>query len=600
MYVLTCLYVICLVCVFKFVRDEKARANELYAGKVNKFLATIDNFHAKPLTDLPENDIPNWEVVERLSRRYGFSLDQLTNAALHFCPVTTHITKIERFLNTVVAKIHSTSNDMDTLLPIVESLFNEHDVHMPFLADLDVISAFKSKVTKYMDAKNKKTISEDEVRDLLSDIIYPFIVNNWISARYFDNLTHREGFFGRRLASEAHAHNIGTRAALWFQNVSQPPPHVDLQIAPVTNRRTSVDKESYIQRSALQERKSLLNQEKHDRRSQYRKPLTPEATELLECPGNRTPQHPNPPVVSVDDAEKAVAALREYGVVIIRGALNEDQVLAVKRQFKCELEVGEEQMQELKNVDPNAFVSRITIGRAHAVFRGTALEPRVVALQRAWMPIVEGFMGGENFSFAADRLARIYKTRVREAIRSNDPEQVEEAEGLLRRPPQDVPVSQRTYCSLLQTVVSDPMAVDQSFHVDNAHRGLTVSVALCDINEDNGHTLVIPGSFKYLEKKDEDGYVSHFFKSMKYIWNKGVIDTLGDPSVDLKAGDVLIYDSRCFHRGRRNKSWMTRPIMLFRYDFQDTAPPGHSHLIAAGMDMIASSFSFLSNVFRQL
>jgi len=112
----------------------------------------------------------------------------------------------------------------------------------------------------------------------------------------------------------------------------------------------------------------------------------------------------------------------------------------------------------------------------------------------------------------------------------------------------------------LQLLFSLPNSGDQIFHQDNSQPGLTVLVPLVDMNLENGPTQLLPRS--------------HLDVSLG--------DRLKDSSAALPAcvpaGTALIYDSRTIHRGLANPSKASRPVLVYRYDYPATPPPGHTPL----------------------
>ena len=112
----------------------------------------------------------------------------------------------------------------------------------------------------------------------------------------------------------------------------------------------------------------------------------------------------------------------------------------------------------------------------------------------------------------------------------------------------------------LQLLFSLPNSGDQIFHQDNSQPGLTVLVPLVDMHLNNGPTQLLPRS--------------HLDVSL--------LDRLRDSSAALPAcvpaGTALVYDSRTIHRGLANPSKASRPVLVYRYDYPDTSPPGHTPL----------------------
>ncbi|PHJ16170.1 phytanoyl- dioxygenase superfamily protein, partial [Cystoisospora suis] len=114
------------------------------------------------------------------------------------------------------------------------------------------------------------------------------------------------------------------------------------------------------------------------------------------------------------------------------------------------------------------------------------------------------------------------------------------------------------YVSDLQTVDADPLADIQPWHRDNSSRSLTVLIPLYDVQEANGPTeLILKSHLLYPSHRH-----SHLSPKMKgsggwrcrwEMWREFFFsffaETEGSIRPCLKAGDILIYDSRVIHRG---------------------------------------------------
>eukprot|EP00956_Cyclotella_meneghiniana_P022106 scaffold41156_cov78-Cyclotella_meneghiniana.AAC.3 len=129
-----------------------------------------------------------------------------------------------------------------------------------------------------------------------------------------------------------------------------------------------------------------------------------------------------------------------------------------------------------------------------------------------------------------------------------------------------------------------PASTNQIWHCDNKFKGLTVIVALKDI-DDNGPTELILGSHS------SDYTLSSKYKMAvgKYM-SRFLIDTADESSKDgeiisiptkpllacINAGDAVLYDARIFHRGRGNNGRYDtdRPVLVLRWDAARTPPPG--------------------------
>jgi len=112
----------------------------------------------------------------------------------------------------------------------------------------------------------------------------------------------------------------------------------------------------------------------------------------------------------------------------------------------------------------------------------------------------------------------------------------------------------------LQLLFSLPNSGDQIFHQDNSQPGLTVLVPLVDMNLENGPTQLLPRSHLDVNLTERLRASSPALPAC------------------VPAGSALIYDSRTIHRGLANPSRQSRPVLVYRYDYPATPPPGHTPL----------------------
>ena len=135
------------------------------------------------------------------------------------------------------------------------------------------------------------------------------------------------------------------------------------------------------------------------------------------------------------------------------------------------------------------------------------------------------------------------------------------------------------YVDLFQgAVIAEPGAVEQQPHMDGSHlfqtthgyeqnqnppHCLNVFVPLVDVTEDNGPTEFWPGS--------------HILKQSKFTFAKMRLGTARDIPASVRLagtkGDVIIFDYRVIHRGRKNVAESSRPLLYLtssRSWFRDT------------------------------
>ena len=122
----------------------------------------------------------------------------------------------------------------------------------------------------------------------------------------------------------------------------------------------------------------------------------------------------------------------------------------------------------------------------------------------------------------------------------------------------------------LQLLIASPSSINQPFHYDNTHKGLSVIVPLVNIHADNGTTEILAGSHIHIQKV-VDGDFSSVFEDLNPFSSSKDRTISIQPLV--AAGSAIIFDSRTIHRGKSNTSSSQRPVLVFRYDCVETPPP---------------------------
>ena len=131
-----------------------------------------------------------------------------------------------------------------------------------------------------------------------------------------------------------------------------------------------------------------------------------------------------------------------------------------------------------------------------------------------------------------------------------------EQTGLGSKPDGGSSVERKIYRSELQLLTATPThSQSQSWHADNVARGITIIVPLVDFSIENGATQILPGSHRLL---------ASFFRLLAD----------GPRVITPRAGSIAVYDARLYHRGLGNATASSRPALVFRYDFEETPPPG--------------------------
>jgi hypothetical protein len=134
----------------------------------------------------------------------------------------------------------------------------------------------------------------------------------------------------------------------------------------------------------------------------------------------------------------------------------------------------------------------------------------------------------------------------------------------------------KVYLSTIQIVLSKPGSLEQIWHADNKARGITLIIPLVDIHSDD------VGTTELLSGTHDLALSGH---------------RLVKPLFSL--GEGLWMDSRMIHRGAANRSHesdlpVDRPILVIRFDREETPPPGMGwlgaslvHLLGALLEKIA-------------
>ncbi|CBZ55294.1 hypothetical protein NCLIV_057170 [Neospora caninum Liverpool] len=365
----------------------------------------------------------------------------------------------------------------------------------------------------------------ESVREKISDVL----VTNWQRQRYFDPLTFKRSALVRRISHEAAGRDV-VRAV----------PEDD---APLSSSSSSSSSSS-------------LSSE--------------------------------PVFLGTHEIQKAVENLKEFGVCIIRNGLTRQQLEVLQRTLHTDEAMAISSAMAMQEEDPNVWCTRPTTGRLHCLLRGTLLEAPLVDAQRVWMPLVFSYLPCEGRGAYTpepdETLTKVWKTKgprgegrpagdAGKLENSRGGDEIDDGEadpkkGLLAVSK----LGKRVYVSDMQSVDADPLAITQPWHRDTSARGLTVLVPLCDITEANGPTELLPRSHtlcpsKPLGWRAQAGLWRAFLSSL-------FCESGGSWRPTLKAGDLLIYDSRVVHRGLGNNTWHSRPVLAFRYDYEDQPPPG--------------------------
>jgi len=261
--------------------------------------------------------------------------------------------------------------------------------------------------------------------------------------------------------------------------------------------------------------------------------------------------------------ERAAEALREHGVVLLRGLLPHDDVLAIRERLQVQVSAldwrrtRKGQMPPVRDFDPEGLLEEdpeLTVvgsapGRRHCILRRQVLEGPMRGAQAGAMPLVWQHLAADANAVSG---------------------------GTEKRAP---------YVSEMQLLVTDPCAEDQFWHIDNRFRGLTLFIPITDVPADLGPDVFLPGSHHLFDES-----LGHFSRVRKFM--SSFLASDGVSAGTMKAGDALVYDSRIIHRDAANTRYdRSRLALVFRYDFE--RPPGYGVL---GTQLVAWSGKWLASL----
>mmetsp|Transcript_93863 Transcript_93863/g.270426 ORF Transcript_93863/g.270426 Transcript_93863/m.270426 type:complete len:180 (-) Transcript_93863:103-642(-) len=148
----------------------------------------------------------------------------------------------------------------------------------------------------------------------------------------------------------------------------------------------------------------------------------------------------------------------------------------------------------------------------------------------------------------------------------------------------------RIFLAECQLLVTDPGAVPQIWHADNLKPGLTVLVPFTDVDAEVGPTELLPGTHHFADSGGVAAAAAALLRS-------GGART----PPPLSPGDVLVYDSRLWHRGMGNGSiGRCRVVLATRFDVSDTPPPGATLLQTQEVRVVGRILGLLSSVYSAL
>jgi len=276
--------------------------------------------------------------------------------------------------------------------------------------------------------------------------------------------------------------------------------------------------------------------------------------------------------LSPKTVEDAFFNLRKFGMCVINQGLTTEQVKEINARLH--LNGTSAPLDKILEQDANVASGRPTRGRMHCILRGTSFQDGLVEYQRLWMPII--------YSALPTTLA------------TPDSPDTPHRHGASNS-------VDRLFVSEIQLVVADPLAAQQSWHMDNSKPGLTVVVPLVDFKygkDGNGSMEVQPGTHLLRPNSVTSRRVT-WLERVKNTFNAFHVAN-GVFALSMNVGDICIYDSRLLHRGLENESWASTPMLVFRYDYERTPPPQQSILDGRIAQLQGNFYEALAWIYRHL
>ncbi len=127
----------------------------------------------------------------------------------------------------------------------------------------------------------------------------------------------------------------------------------------------------------------------------------------------------------------------------------------------------------------------------------------------------------------------------------------------------------------IQFLLAKPGSKHQIWHRDNIAPGLTLLIALDDV-DGNGPTEILLGS---------------------HLTDYSVFSNVDETILGcLNAGDAILYDARIIHRGRGYSQGLDRPVLILRWDSSSTLPPGAGLIVTNFINWLGSFKTVMSNL----
>ena len=235
--------------------------------------------------------------------------------------------------------------------------------------------------------------------------------------------------------------------------------------------------------------------------------------------------------------------IRSQGFTVLSKLLTEEERLILLRHTRRDMDVNE---QELNQLPPTASP---TTGRNHCELTST--------FHRKWCRSDDKTISD-----------------IKKIVLQVEEKTVEFAQTYFKQ--------DRFRLTQLQLLDSEPNSAAQFWHVDNTTAGLTFVIALDDIRLENGPTELLLGTQHVHDSHNGDvAWVKSYIMYCNSIKQKedsliasGYVEKMEHKQAIMNQRDAFVFDSRIWHRGGANRSTISRPVLIVRYDLSNYSPPG--------------------------
>ncbi|SJK86275.1 conserved Plasmodium protein, unknown function [Babesia microti strain RI] len=223
--------------------------------------------------------------------------------------------------------------------------------------------------------------------------------------------------------------------------------------------------------------------------------------------------------------------INNLGFVVIKNVLSEEHIQTIRDCLNLDRAQARDVAFSILEEDSNVNAAKYTRGRIVCSLRGTTYDTKLRRVQMFWTPLLHYVMPRSIASFPQNRQMSLEKS---------------------------------LYISWINLILSDPLSDYECWHRNNSKYGITVVIPLDYRTDEDGRIEFIPYT-----------HSPNFNRNSKNILNA---IKKGPVGVDVKPGDLIVYNSTILHRYTMNKSFDCKSDLVYQYDYVDSVPPGQGRL----------------------